>query len=65
MTRELNCAALDLKRPSSRRSAQEAPDEADALLAGFVERGEVALKGREQPVAVLAYGKRRAQNLKP
>ncbi len=55
MTRELNCAAL-ISRSVADAIRAEAPDEAEALLAGFVERGEVGLRGRAQPVSVLSYG---------
>ncbi len=56
LTRELNCTAL-ISTGVADALRREAPVEADALLSGFAERGEVAIKGRAQPVAVLAYGK--------
>jgi len=65
MTRELNCAAL-ISRSAVDAVREAAPaDEAETLLAGFVERGEVAIRGRAQPVAVLAYGSGPAHSLKP
>ncbi len=57
LTRELNCTALISSSVVDAVRA-EADDKTEALLAGFVDRGEVAVRGREQPVAVLAYGKR-------
>ena len=56
LTRELNCAGL-ISHAVADAVREEAAGEAEALLTGFVERGEVHLKGRAQPVAVLAYGK--------
>ncbi len=56
LTRELNCTAL-ISSSVAETVRAEAAGEAEALLAGFAERGEVALKGRAQPVNVLAYGK--------
>ncbi len=57
MTRELNCAALISTGVAEAVRKTAPPEEAEALLSGFAERGEVALKGRAQPVAVLAYGR--------
>ncbi len=55
MTRELNCVAL-ISSSVVETVRAEAPLEADALLLGFGERGEAAIRGRARPVAVLAYG---------
>jgi adenylate cyclase len=55
LTRELNCGAL-ISASVADAVREEAPREADSLLAGFVPRGEVALKGRARPVVALAYG---------
>ena len=63
MTRELSCTGL-ISHAVADAVREEAAGEAGALLAGSVERGEVHLKGRAQPVAVLAYGKG-GQSLKP
>jgi adenylate cyclase len=54
MTRELGCAAL-ISGATVDTVREEAPAEAAAILEGFVHRGAVPLKGREQPVEVLAY----------
>jgi adenylate cyclase len=64
MTRELNCVAL-ISSGVANAVREVAPDEAETLLAGFVDRGEVTLKGREQPVDVLAYGKGALQSRMP
>jgi adenylate cyclase len=63
LTRELHCAAL-VSTAAAEAAMREEPAEAGGILAKFVERGAVALKGREQPVAVLAYSAA-AQGLKP
>jgi adenylate cyclase len=55
LTRELHCVAL-VSTAAAEAAMREEPTDAGAILASFVERGAVALKGRERPVAVLAYG---------
>lgn len=56
VTREIGAAAAvsDVVIAAARR---ESPEEAEHLLAGFVPRGAITLKGRDQPVEVLAYGR--------
>jgi len=55
LTRELGCSAL-ISSAVAEAVSEQAPDEASSILAGFVHRGAVSLKGREQKVEVLAYG---------
>jgi adenylate cyclase len=55
LTRELGCAAL-ISSAVAEAVREQAPEEAPSILAGFVHRGAVSLKGREQQVEVLAYG---------
>ncbi len=58
----LEAATRDLRTTALVSSAvveavrREAPREVEHLLAGFVDRGAVALRGRDQEVAVFAYG---------
>lgn len=55
LTRELRCGALISSAVVDAVRA-EAPKDAAQVLEGFVPRGAVSLKGRDQPVEVLAYG---------
>jgi adenylate cyclase len=55
VTRELDCAGA-ISTEVAEAVRREAGNEADTLLAGFVARGAVALRGRAHPVAVFAYG---------
>jgi len=55
MTRELRCSAL-ISSAVVDAVREQAPEEAAQILEGFVHRGAVTLKGRDQQVEVLAYG---------
>jgi adenylate cyclase len=55
LTRELGVAAV-ISSAAAEAVRQEAPDEAEEILAGFVYRGPVMLRGRDHPVEVLTFG---------
>ena len=57
LTRELHVAAA-ISGAAAEAARNEAPDEAVDLLAGFVDRGQVTLRGRDHPVEVLTFGER-------
>ena len=55
LTRELGVAAV-ISSAVAEAVRDEAPDEADEILAGFVHRGAVTLRGRDHQVEVLTFG---------
>ncbi len=55
LTRELGVAAV-ISSTVAEAVRREAPDEADEILAGFVYRGPMTLRGRDHPVEVLTFG---------
>jgi adenylate cyclase len=54
LTREIGSAAA-ISRAAAEAAREEDAAEADQLLVDFAPRGEVTLRGRNEPVAILAY----------
>jgi adenylate cyclase len=57
LTRELGVNAV-ISSALADAVRNEAPEEADKILSGFVDRGAVTLRGRDHQVEVLTFGRR-------